>query len=370
LAAAGTFPSLAYVEDHQGRGAYQCTGTVVAPNLVLTAAHCVENTSTEVERDPWGYRVTTGNVDVSSSEAQVSGVSEIIVNPSYDSSTGAGDAALLVLATTTAAPAMPLATEPPEGAPVKIVGWGELEYGEESFQSQLQWAESTLVSTEQCENELTGVNFEAELCVQDNAHYVASPCRGDSGGPLIAVTPTGEVDLGVADKVIGECNVGLPSIYARADVLAPWVQEARVALAPLSQAPPEAVSTTVTPGVYATVRSQTHSVIARVTPDGEHLIHLTAKANINCRHGNSATWGISALTFESDAVEISEGVVRESFTARPNRFWGAAHFGLYMRFAGNGVVEGRLRIRVKSPNSRVGMCYAPTVKFWAYRSGG
>src|SRR5580693_3623820 len=45
-AQAGSFPSLAYVIDIQGRYAYQCTGTVVAPSLVLTAGHCAEDTST------------------------------------------------------------------------------------------------------------------------------------------------------------------------------------------------------------------------------------------------------------------------------------------------------------------------------------
>ena len=42
----GTFPSLAYVVDFQGQLAYQCTGTVIAPSLVLTAGHCAENMQT------------------------------------------------------------------------------------------------------------------------------------------------------------------------------------------------------------------------------------------------------------------------------------------------------------------------------------
>ena len=59
----GTFPSLAYVVDFQGQLAYQCTGTVVAPSLVLTAGHCAENMQTGAPFSPSGFRVVTGAVD-------------------------------------------------------------------------------------------------------------------------------------------------------------------------------------------------------------------------------------------------------------------------------------------------------------------
>ena len=38
-AAPGTFPWMAYVLDLRGSNIGQCSGTVVAPNLVLTAGH-------------------------------------------------------------------------------------------------------------------------------------------------------------------------------------------------------------------------------------------------------------------------------------------------------------------------------------------
>ena len=42
----GRLPWLAYIEDRRGAGTGQCTGTVVAPNLVLTAGHCAEDVHT------------------------------------------------------------------------------------------------------------------------------------------------------------------------------------------------------------------------------------------------------------------------------------------------------------------------------------
>jgi hypothetical protein len=62
-APAGSFSWLAHTVDHRGFVAGECTGTVVAPYLVLTAGHCAVDSVTQVERDPRGFLVTTGNVD-------------------------------------------------------------------------------------------------------------------------------------------------------------------------------------------------------------------------------------------------------------------------------------------------------------------
>src|SRR5580704_767918 len=47
-AQAGMFASVAEILDIRGREVGQCTGTVVAANLVLTAGHCAENVKTGI----------------------------------------------------------------------------------------------------------------------------------------------------------------------------------------------------------------------------------------------------------------------------------------------------------------------------------
>ena len=37
------YPALAYIEGVQATAGYACTGTVVAPRVILTAGHCVED---------------------------------------------------------------------------------------------------------------------------------------------------------------------------------------------------------------------------------------------------------------------------------------------------------------------------------------
>jgi secreted trypsin-like serine protease len=110
---------MAYVLDFRGNEVGQCSGTVVAPNLILTAGHCAEDMQTGVVNEASGYQVTTGNVDWAApeTEKQVSGVTRVIPCPCFDRHTLVGDAALLQLSTPTTAPAVTLASRPPSGTP-------------------------------------------------------------------------------------------------------------------------------------------------------------------------------------------------------------------------------------------------------------
>ncbi len=106
----GTFPSLAYVVDFQGQLAYQCTGTVIAPSLILTAGHCAENMQTGAPFNPSGFRVVTGAVDPLQPGDLVSTVLGVIVYPGLERKVDNGDVALLVLSTPTSAPPIALAS--------------------------------------------------------------------------------------------------------------------------------------------------------------------------------------------------------------------------------------------------------------------
>lgn len=361
----GSFPWLAHIVDYRGNIEGQCTGTVIAPYLVLTAGHCAEDPQTGVERDPRGYAVVTGDVDDTAPDAQVSHVSGVIVYPGYN---GAGaDAALLVLSPPTTAPAIPLdREEPPTETPVKMVGWGKSSESEQSVPSILRWGNATLPGSELCEEKYgrREYNPDTELCVLDPTGS-AGTCEGDSGGPLIEETSGGPVDLGVT-RGSGACSTTSPSVYARADVIAPWVDEAASALAPLAQAPGEAPASTATPGVYVTVRSATRRVSFRVTSDGRHVTHLSVEARLSCEHYRSHVleFGVSSTG------AINNGTIREAGQTSPSRSLGVGRVGINLRFVTNGLVEARVSDRVRLRDKRFGLCYAPSIQFWAYRARG
>jgi secreted trypsin-like serine protease len=128
----GTFPSLAFVIDVKGALADQCTGTVVAANLVLTAAHCAENMQTG-DLNRGDFEVVTGAVEWDAPARQLSGVSRVIIYPQFSRRLDDGDAALLVLSTPTTAPAITLATAANAGwvhagTAGTIAGWGKTHY--------------------------------------------------------------------------------------------------------------------------------------------------------------------------------------------------------------------------------------------------
>ncbi|MHB1861174.1 MAG: S1 family peptidase, partial [Solirubrobacteraceae bacterium] len=232
LAKPGTFPWLASITDYRGDVVGECTGTVVAPRLILTAGHCAENTETGVVNEASGYEVVTGNVDREGIDRQTLRVSNVIVYPYFETSgllKGWGDAALLVLQTPTTAPAIALAKasesalwEP--GTPAIMAGWGETFYGQELPTEVLRWAETAVRSSEYCEVSAPGFHPLGQLCVIDPPSYSTGGCFGDSGGPLLVQSATGEpVEIGILRSVYGECLTTMPTVYTRASMVASWV---------------------------------------------------------------------------------------------------------------------------------------------------
>ena len=54
------YPSLAFIEGAVATAGYACTGTVVAPRVVLTAGHCVEDIESSSITQPEQIAVATG----------------------------------------------------------------------------------------------------------------------------------------------------------------------------------------------------------------------------------------------------------------------------------------------------------------------
>ncbi|HTC60937.1 MAG TPA: serine protease [Solirubrobacteraceae bacterium] len=226
----GTFPSLAYVVDFQGQLAYQCTGTVIAPSLVLTAGHCAENMQTGAPFNQSGFRVVTGAVDPLQPGDVVSTVLGVILYPGLERKVDNGDVALLVLSTPTSAPPIVLAN--PEqakrldaGAPATIVGWGKTAFEQTTLTEQLQSASTVVQARKWCRRNAPPFFARSEICTIAPPSYATGVCQGDSGGPLLASGPSGEpVEVGVADHVYGRCSTRHPSVFASVGSIYRWVQ--------------------------------------------------------------------------------------------------------------------------------------------------
>ncbi len=244
-AAPGTFPWMAFLIDVRDQEVGSCSGTVVAPNLILTAGHCAVDLATGVTREATGYRVITGAVTLLAPERQLTRVSRVLVYPHF-TLTGAfagwGDAALLELSTPTTAPLIALASSANAkrlrvGTHALIAGWGETEYGQKPG-PQLMWAK-TIVQGRKCDGEIY-IYVMGQICTLDPPTFASGTCNGDSGGPLLAAGPGGSglLEIGITNSGFERCTTKLPSIYTRADLISPWVDRWIAALDPTQSARP------------------------------------------------------------------------------------------------------------------------------------
>lgn len=323
----GTFGMMAFVayEDPDTGDLSVCSGTVVSPQLVLTAGHCAFSTETATADQPAGYAVVTGSPDWTSPARQVSGVTRTILNPSYNAATGDGDAALLVLQTPTTAPAVPLAHASTDaslytpGTATQIAGWGLTTA--ETIPDQLQWGVSIVQSSAYCRQQAAAIQglFDParQMCAIDAPTFADGTCFGDSGGPLLGQRADGTwIELGITAFGAGNCDTGIANFFSRADAVAGWVDSAIQSVnppsatpgpgsvppptvtAPAGSAPPRSAPTPpVRPkplaGVYRGETSQHQPITMQVAQSRTALSSLSFSFTLRCTRHRRVSYRIA-----------------------------------------------------------------------------
>jgi secreted trypsin-like serine protease len=228
------FPSLVYLEGESATGRYSCSGSVVAPRVVLTAGHCVEDIASGEITPAANIAVATGIDNLENiPPGNISRVSQAVVFPGFDPGKLTGDAGLLVLTAPTSAPPIPLAGAADAGllaagTKVTMVGWGLTKPRAREIPHQLQQGRTTMQSSKSCRKRTRqyypDYSPSQQLCTLSVPKLKSGICSGDSGGPAIAARADGSaVQLGIASSVGPECSTALPNVYTRADKVASWV---------------------------------------------------------------------------------------------------------------------------------------------------
>jgi trypsin len=255
-----SYPWLAYVAYQGDVEEFSCGGTVVAPRLVLTAAHCaLTGTGRVAVASSFAVLTGVGNLKEATAE-HASRVSQVLVFPGYRPTRFLNDAALLVLTEPVGAPALPLATpaDAPliaRGAPVAVAGWGLTDVEPPRPPAVLREAQSVVQSAQPCQRSLRRVlavySPASQICVKSPPGAGASLCDGDSGGPGIARRPDGTpVQIGVISlKGSLDCNPRTPQVLARVDQVSSWVAEWTAAVELGAPAPAIVVPKVVLPPV-------------------------------------------------------------------------------------------------------------------------
>ncbi|MGX1914041.1 trypsin-like serine protease [Streptomyces phaeochromogenes] len=235
IASAPWMVQLGYSDPATGNG-YFCGGTLVAPNKVLTAAHCVAGLD-------WvsNGAVLAGTTDLDDyATGTPAGVYRQWTHPRYNDATAQNDIAVLTLDRPLEQQWLRLAASDDSalykaGTAATVYGWG-LTSGADgaALSTKLKKASLPLVADSTCNSAMQAVLGDDEFiegsmtCAGTPAtgadEGTNSPCNGDSGGPLVV----GNKIVGIVSWGVAGCTgKGAYPVFTKVSSYA-WAAQPRV----------------------------------------------------------------------------------------------------------------------------------------------
>jgi len=230
-----------YTGEPETVNLYQCGGSLIAPGVVLTAAHCVD----KFRQNPSELKVRCGEWDTQHQTEprphQDRQINALEIHPEFEPRNLQNDFAVLFtsqefeLSDHIDTACLPEAGETFAGTTCFATGWGKDKFGAAGeYQVVLKEIDLPVVDHDTCQDSLRQTRLGGKFKLHESFVCAGGvngkdTCKGDGGSPLVCPSkydPYTYVQAGIVAWGIGCGEDGTPGVYADVSQATCWIDQA------------------------------------------------------------------------------------------------------------------------------------------------